>query len=188
MVEKIQLESDEHILLQVRKHWFVLALQVLGIIVAALIPLLFVFVATNLQTFNIVNIPFDYPTVIAFYTLWLLLLWMMLFNIWTNYYLDVWTVTNKRLIAVDQKGFFFRTTASFRFERLQDIIVSVDGIIATLLDFGSLEIQTAGIEKNFKAYNLPSPAHIKSTILNSTDILIARNKPNQATQNETAGT
>jgi hypothetical protein len=41
IAEKIQLESDEHILLQVRKHWFVLCAQMIGVIIVALLPLFF---------------------------------------------------------------------------------------------------------------------------------------------------
>ncbi len=39
------------------------------------------------------------------------------------------------------------------------------------LDFGSLEMQTAGEQRNFKATGLPSPGYIKATILRSTDII-----------------
>ena len=35
-IEKIQLENDETILAQVRKHWFVLTVQIAGLVGAAL--------------------------------------------------------------------------------------------------------------------------------------------------------
>jgi hypothetical protein len=38
--EKIQLEVDERVLMQVRKHWFVIAGEFFAIIVAALVPLI----------------------------------------------------------------------------------------------------------------------------------------------------
>lgn len=169
--EKIQLENDEQILLQVRKHWFVLATRVLSILVLAILPLIF---PVALGSFVALFIEIDTSLLVALYTSWLIVMWMMLFGVWTNYYLNIWIVTNKRLIAVTQHGFFFRTVASFRLERMQDIIVSVNGILATLLDFGTLEIQTAGEEKNFKVSGIPSPADIKATILQSADTLIAR--------------
>ncbi len=171
-LENLTLEEDEQVLIQVRKHWFILALQVVSVVVIAILPpILAIFVLKTIP------ISFDVSkyinVAVALYTGWLLVMWMTLFSVWTNYYLDVWTITNKRLIAVDQKGFFFRTTASFRLERLQDTIVSVDGLLATLLDYGSLEVQTAGEEKNFKAYGLPSPGNLKGIILSATDTLLA---------------
>ncbi len=180
MVEKIELEQDEQILLQVRKHWFVIGMQLFAIVLVAILPsILYVAVVT------LVPLKFDISGytnfAVALYTAWLLICWMALFSVWTNYYLDVWTVTNKRLIAVDQRGFFFRTTASFRLERLQDVIVSVNGILASLLDYGELELQTAGEERNFKATGLPSPGNIKGMILGATDTLIAGSTQNTKT-------
>jgi ABC-type multidrug transport system fused ATPase/permease subunit len=180
IVENLTLETDEHVLIQVRKHWFVLALQILSILIVTILPL--ILIVLILKT---IAIPFDVseyvPVAVALYTAWLLIMWMALFSVWTNYYLDVWTITTKRLIAVDQRGFFFRTTASFRLERLQDTIVSVDGILATLLNYGSLEVQTAGEEKNFKGYGLPNPGNLKGIILQATDTLLAQSRPNTHT-------
>ena len=171
-IKKIKLESDEKILLQVRRHWFVLATQIFGIVIAAILPsIVYTVIFNNVQIAEIftLNVPAEIP--VALYSAWLLVVWMALFNIWNNYYLDVWTITSKRLIVVDQKGFFSRTTASFRLDRLQDIEISVHGMLATFLDYGSLEIQTAGEERNFSATGLPSPGSLKALILRATDLL-----------------
>lgn len=168
-IKKIQFESDEQILVQVRKHWFVLAMQILGLVGTALVPLILYLFIMNADIPGMERYSASSGVIFTLYSAWLLIVWMSLFSVWNNYYLDVWTITNKRLIAIDQQGFFSRTTASFRFERLQDMEVSVNGIIATLLDFGSLEIQTAGEEGNFKAYNLPKPGDLKALILAATE-------------------
>lgn len=164
--EKLQLDTDEHVLLQIRKHWFVLCMNVVSILIVAILPLpFFIIIARSgiLPEF----ITFNTAFLIALYTGWLIIQWMILFSAWTNYYLDVWVVTNKRLIAVDQRGFFSRKMASFRLERMQDITVSVNGILATFLDYGTLEIQTAGEEGEFKVSGMPSPIEIKSIILSA---------------------
>lgn len=173
--EKIQLETDEVVLLQIRKHWFVLCIQFFFVLFLALFPGVFLFLTLDSATVA-QALPFNASIFIALYSGWLIIMWMILFSIWTNYYLDVWTITNKRLIAVNQRGFFSRVVASFRLERMQDITVTVHGIIATFLDFGTLEIQTAGVEKNFRVHGIPSPADVKAVILSSTDSLISSNK------------
>lgn len=164
--QKLQLDTDETILFRVRKHWFILAIEILGIIIVALIPLLFFKVVMPLLPLATANISYT-GYLLASYTAWLIILWISFFNIWTNYYLDVWTLTNKRLIAVDQHGLFRRTTASFRLERMQDVTISVNGILATFLKFGMLEIQTAGEERNFKVRGLPDPEQLKLAILDA---------------------
>ncbi len=166
--EQLQLEAGEHIVIQVRKHWFLLSLQILNIFILGVLPIFFASILKSLPV-PLIQVSLSYPILISLYSAWLVILWMLLFSIWTNYYLDVWTITNKRVIAVDQRGFFFRNTASFRLERVQDVIVSVNGIIATMFNYGSLEIQNASEINNFIAHGLPNPAGIKSLIFNGSD-------------------
>lgn len=163
--ETLHLDADETIIFSVRKHWFVLALEVFGLAVVALLPLLlYAFGASSIsEAMGGSSVPYF----IACYAIWLMGVWMALFSIWTNYYLDVWTLTNKRFIAVDQHGLFHRTTASFRLDRLQDVTISVRGIIQTFLHFGALEVQTAGEEQNFRVTGLPDPEVLKSQILDA---------------------
>jgi membrane protein YdbS with pleckstrin-like domain len=181
-IEKIKLETDEHILLEVRKHWFVITLQWFAIILIAILPLFIYTIFALTKILLPVLEQLSIGVLLALYACWLVGVWMALFNVWTNYYLDVWTITNKRLITVDQRGFFFRKTASFRFDRLQDVAVSVNGLLATLLDYGTIEIATASEGGIFKVSGLPKPQEIKATILKATDEMRGTNTaPDQIT-------
>lgn len=175
LTEKIKLESDEQVIIQVRKHWFILFLQLFNVVVLALFPLLVYLLLSYFATDYLGTLDLSaYTNLILYvYLAWLLIVWMIGFNVWTDYYLDVWTITNKRLITIDQRGLFYRTTGSFRLERLQDMNVEINGLIATFLDFGTLEAQTAaGIEDEFRAHGLPHPRELKSTILAAADNLM----------------
>jgi hypothetical protein len=86
----------------------------------------------------------------------------------------VWTITDRRIIAVDQRGFFRRFIASFRYERLQDINVEINGFIETMLDFGDIHAQTAGHDVTFRIGDVPDPRGVKALILQATDDLAAR--------------
>ncbi len=179
LAEKIQLEADEHILIQVRKHWFVISMQLLGVVLIAALPIFFQVVFTYLPPRIHEAIPFtlETPVLTSLYAGWFIIMWMALFNIWTNYYLDVWTITNKRLISVDQRGLFNRNTGSFRLERLQDINVSIRGIIPTFLNYGLLEAQTASEDREFVAYNIPEPQELKALILSAADSITFGESP-----------
>lgn len=184
--EKIQLEHDEEILIQVRKHWFVIGMQMLGVVMFALIPLILVVILTSFAEFLPLQV-FDHTkTFIALYTGWLICSWMALFSIWTNYYLDVWTITNKRLIAVDQRGLFNRNTGSFRLERLQDINVTVRGVLATFLDYGDLQAETASEDRDFVARAIPKPQELKALILSATDKITFTQPPHAEGETATA--
>lgn len=180
LYERIKLEADERIITTVRKHWWIIFAQTLVVLFLAIVPTAFLQLTLNLdligtiinqetlQTF-ILNHAWE---VIFLNAAWLLLLWMTLANFWTDHYLDLWTVTNKRVIAVDQHGFFRRSIGSFRLERLQDMNIEVNGILATLLDYGTIEAQTAGgSEEEFRANYMPRPRELKSLIIKAADDL-----------------
>lgn len=182
LADKIQLGSDENVLIQVRKHWFVLVAKLFGLVVTALAPFVLGYTAIALLNSQEIAATVSlYANLLTFvYVAWLVIVWMMIYNTWTDYYLDVWTVTNRRIIAVDQRGLFSRNIGSFRLERLQDVNVEIRGIIATFLDFGTIEAQTAaGSEEEFRMHGLPKPRELKALILKTADNLIDeyRNRP-----------
>ena len=146
----LHLDPDEHVVLEVRKHWIVFISQALGLIFSALLPfaliLLIKIFAPDILT---INIPGNTSALfLFFYSLWLLALWLSFFISWTKYYLDVWYVTEKRIIAVDQRHIFDRGISNLRFDKIQDVTIDVRGFIPTLLKFGDIKVQTAG-EDNF---------------------------------------
>ena len=174
LAEKINLEADEVVLTQVRKHWFVITMQIVSLVFAGIAPavLYITFLILAGDTLR-ATASLYWQHMLFVYIVWLSFLWMGAFNLWTNYFLDVWTITNRRVIAVDQRGFFSRTIGSFRLERLQDLNIEVNGILATMLNYGTLEAQTAaGSEDEFKATGLPNPDELKSIILSAADKLM----------------
>ncbi len=173
--EQLKLEDGEYIVKQVRKHWFVLLAQTVGIVIMALVPI--VLVVMGLSGINTLpNINFDvhdlYGPAIFFMAAWFLVMWMTLFGIWTDYYLDNWIITTRRVIAIDQQGFFRRRVASFRLERLQNVTIDVHGIIATLLNFGNITAETAGNTEAFIIRGIPDPRGVKALIQEHADEVV----------------
>ena len=83
---------------------------------------------------------------------------------WTNYYLDMWLLTDKSLIDVDQIGLFAREISNLRLDKIQDITAEVIGPIDTILHIGTVHVQTAGGEKEFVISQVSSPNHVKGLI------------------------
>lgn len=162
--QSIHIQPDEHIILVVRKHWFVLLRDSIGVIIAGLIPF-FIISAFSASSGAA-------PALATFFTgVWLLAVWMMLFTIWTNYYLDIWIVTDRRIINIDQIHLFKRDVTVMRTERVQDITVEVHGLFATLLKFGNLEIQTAAPEiVSTTVQGIPNPTYVRNVILEYVDV------------------
>ncbi|MFN3187994.1 MAG: PH domain-containing protein [Candidatus Paceibacteria bacterium] len=176
LYDKIQLEPNEKVLTTVRKHWFIIIMEMLGILLFALIPLfLFVVIALTPLPFDMANTFLIYSAEIVFITAgWLLLSTMAGAAIWTHYFLDLWVITDRRIIVIDQVHFFNRKVSNFRLERLQDIKVTIRGIIPTLLNYGTVRAQTASAaESNFTSTGLPAPRELQSLIQTAMDARLA---------------
>jgi hypothetical protein len=172
LFEKIELEPSETVLIVVRKHWFIIVAELFGIFLLILAPLFLLIPAVLLPQI----IPFEFhleahlPYITFGICLWLLFSILTSFMIWTHYFLDLWIITDRRIIVIDQVSFFNRKVSSFRLERLQDIKVSIIGIIPTFLNFGTMRAQTASAaESNFMSTGLPDPRGLQSTIQKAMD-------------------
>ena len=162
----IKLDKDEKIILEVRKHWFVLFAETLFLIFLLLLPIFIMLAAESLHISKFIEINGDgiYLYIMAT-AIWLTLLWITFFVIWTDYYLDILIVTNKHIIDIEQKGLFSREISTFRLDRMQDITTEVNGLVATLLGFGNIQIQTAGESREFIAKGIPAPSNVRQRIL-----------------------
>ena len=173
LYEKIKLEPDEEILIEVRKHWFILVSELFGTFMMALVPffLMVAFVFIDLPDFVTKLNPGNHLALITFFiSLWMLMTLITGFTIWTHYYLDLWVVTDRRIILIDQIHFFNRNVSMFRLERLQDIEFYIQGFIPTLFNFGTIKAQTASaFEGNFKTTGLPDPRGLQAIIQKAMD-------------------
>src|SRR4051812_6721525 len=105
----IILEEGERIILEIRKHWLVFISEAFIIFISALAPAIMLVFVVRAGLIHIPEVSARFSNLFFFvYSLWLLVLWMVLFLFWTDYYLDVWLVTDRRIIAIDQKGLFNR--------------------------------------------------------------------------------
>ena len=160
------LQEGEEVVKIVRRHWWVVLSESLFVSVLAVVPIFFYEVASIfLARFNYV-VENQAALFLFFYFLWLLILWMVFFLVWTNYYLDIWVITNRRMIDIEQKGLFHREISTLRLDRIQDVTVEVKGILGTFFKFGNIIVQTAGEHKAFIIRDASHPEGVKETIMN----------------------
>lgn len=172
LFEKIELEADEVVLKVIRKHWFVIVSALFSAFTLIFIPVIILFAVIIFP--DIIPAEFNFETHLSFVgygiSMWLLFSLLAGFMTWTHYYLDLWIVTDRRIIVIDQIHFFNRKVSSFRLERLQDIKVTVNGILPTFLNFGTIQADTAGSSNShFMTAGLPDPRGIQSLIQKAMD-------------------
>src|SRR3990167_7284967 len=88
-------------------------------------------------------------------------LMLFLFVHWLEFYLDVWVVTNERVINVDQRRLFSRRVSEVRLAQVQDITSEVEGFLHTFFKFGDINLQTAAESGKFTFKNIPNPDNVR---------------------------
>jgi len=91
--------------------------------------------------------------------------WLFAFLEFTDYYLDIWIVTSERILATEQKGLFNRVASELHLAAVQDVTSELRGMVGTFLDFGDVQVQTAGEKERFQFDNVDHPEKVKETII-----------------------
>lgn len=164
----IQLQPDEKIVMKARRHWFVVFSEVVAMFFMLLVPLVGSFLISNSGIITIRGN--NTYLILAVESMWILFIWLMFSKFWVNYYLDVWVITSKRLIDIEQKGFFHREVSTLNFENIEDISVTIRGIIPTFLKYGEIRVQTAAESREFVMRMAANPIDIKNTLLRLIDL------------------
>lgn len=158
----LKLDENEKLIAVFRKHIFYFITEILGIVLIAVLPL---FIFPFLKMFLAFDSMQSGYFFFLIYFMFLTILWNVVFILWTDYYLDMWILTDKRLIDVEQKGLFSREVSSLRLENIQDLKLEVSGFISTFVGMGSVHVQTAASEKEFIIHNAKNPEEVKKLIL-----------------------
>lgn len=84
-------------------------------------------------------------------------------------------VTDRNITQVLQNGLFSRKVSQLNMVNVEDVTSEQKGIFATMLGYGSLVIETAGEQANFKFTYCPKPGYHAKIILNARETILGQN-------------
>lgn len=155
-------EETEKVLDVIRRHWFSYTIFVFFAI-AMLVP---VVIALVYGVSNSENISRGWINVgIIALSIYTLSIFGLLIFGFIDYYLDVYVLTDHRIVDIAQNGFFKRKISELNVRQIQDVNAEVNGIFATIFHFGDVFIQTAGERENFIFRSVPHPYRTSKRIL-----------------------
>ncbi|MFA5130033.1 MAG: PH domain-containing protein [Patescibacteria group bacterium] len=161
------IQSDEEIVYALRRFWFALIPDFIGAFFIFAIP-----VGTYIYLSNAQPAFFQDPARFAMFlmgaSLFFLYGWLFLFQNFADWYLDVWIVTNRRIVNIEQHGLFGRTTSELMLYNVQDVTSDIRGFFATMFSYGNISIQTAAEKEHFLFENVAHPNEIAKRILELT--------------------
>lgn len=89
---------------------------------------------------------------------------------------DGFLITNQRIVDFDQKGFFDRRVSETTYEKIQDISFRKKGFWQTLLNYGTVVVQTASAQVNLELKNISGPEKVQSLLVELTKKVTAQDK------------
>jgi ABC-type multidrug transport system fused ATPase/permease subunit len=160
--------EGEKVVLHFRRHWFIflnLFLVYFGLSLLPVIVVMFLGINNNVNIFDFINNnEFIKAVALVIGFVYYLAMLVFTFTMWTENYLDVWTLTSERIINREQKGLFNRVVSELGLSSIQDITVEQKGIFATILQYGDVYVQTAAEKERFVFQKVPNPYHISKII------------------------
>ena len=88
---------------------------------------------------------------------------------WLVWYLDLYILSSKRIIDIEQKTLFLRQVSETSLDKIQDVTFEINGFLATLFNYGNVRIETAGKETIITLEQIKNPESIQKKIFNTQD-------------------
>lgn len=156
-------EPNEEVVIFLRRHWIDLLKIFLFtglLLVVPIVVLTFLIIAGA----DLFMDPLWGPVGSAILASYLLIVLILTATEITDYWLDVWIVTNERIINIEQHGLFKRLVSEVRLDQIQDITSETLGFMETFLTYGDVYIQTAANKERFQFKNVDNPDDVKVKI------------------------
>jgi uncharacterized membrane protein YdbT with pleckstrin-like domain len=156
-------EEGEEILVVLRRNWFNILVQFIPVLVLTAILFLSLFFLPSI--FQILKDPALQNFFYFLESLLAMFICILFFLIWVDYYLDTWIITDRKIVNIEQKGLFSRTTSELAMDKIQDITTEVTGMFPTLVNYGDVFVQTAAEKERFIFRKVSNPYKIKDLLM-----------------------
>jgi len=166
--ELIKKKDYEEVLHVLRRHPITFFPQIIFLMVIFIAPFI-LFSIFQILNPNLLNNTFIYTLLIFVFGIFYLLSILIFYIHFIDYYLDVWIVTNDRIIDIEQFGLFSRTVSEVDLFRIQDVTSTVHGIFPTFFNYGDLHIKTASSNIDVIFRKIKDPNIIREQLIKLSD-------------------
>lgn len=148
--------SNEQIVLLLRPHPITLLKQTVLVIAAIIFPL----VAGN--SFLTDFFPHNY--LFAMGLAWYMLTFSFALQTFLDWFFSVFIITDERVIDVDFLSLLSKDVSAAKIDVIEDISSKTGGFLASIVDYGTVYIQTAGEHPEIQFENVPHPARVAALL------------------------
>jgi len=144
--------SQEKVLLLLRRHPVTQVGWIITAIFLAILP--FLFSAVGLLQFLPSN--YQFAATIG----WYLLIIGFSLESFLSWFYNVYITTDERIIDVDFYNLLYKNISAAKIDNIEDITTEAGGVLASVFNFGTVKIQTAGSVTEFDFEDVPQPAKV----------------------------
>ena len=152
-------DPDEEIIFELRKHELTLILDFFKVFLSLLIFFSMIYFFHSYI--------FSSWFMICFLGIWFLVTLVYGFYEWTVWYLDLYVLTDKRVVDIEQKTLFSRQVSESSLDKIQDVTFEINGFLATFFNYGNVKIETAGKETVITLDQVKDPEHLQKIIFDA---------------------
>ncbi|MBU0597020.1 PH domain-containing protein [Patescibacteria group bacterium] len=91
--------------------------------------------------------------------------YVLFYTQFVEYYLDMWIVTNDRIVDIEQLGLFARSVSELDLFRIQDVTTDVHGFFSTIFHYGDVTVKTASSNVGIVFRNVPNPNKVREDLI-----------------------
>lgn len=145
-------ETHEKIVLLLRQHWFTQLKWVITAIVMVFVPL-------ALARIPLLDFLSDKGQLMAI-IIWYLLVVAFVYEQFISWYFHVFIITDERVIDVNFYNLLYKEVSEAKIDNIEDVTYRQGGVIRALLNFGDVNMQTAGEKREFMIEDVPLPSRV----------------------------
>lgn len=155
--------GTEEVLCFCRKHWVVILPHLAGFIFGGFIFFPYLVFADKDAVIRVMAEPV-YKVSAFIIAIGLTYLLHRFFIRLFNFYLQIFIITNYRIVDIDKTVFFRDNRDAIDLPEIQDMKMKQNGLIPTLLEYGELHILLSSVSEPKCFYFIPNPAYHFSKI------------------------
>ncbi len=164
LAELIHQKSYEKVVHKIRRHPLTFIPIALLFIILLLVPVVLYWVIASIFP-NLLTGPLSYPLLVLLSSVYFLSMYLLFFVRFIDYYLDLWIITNDRIVDIEQHNLFSRSVTELDLFRIQDVTAEMHGFFATIFNYGDVLVKTASSNTHIVFYNVAAPNRIREQLI-----------------------
>jgi uncharacterized membrane protein YdbT with pleckstrin-like domain len=159
-------EENERVILFLRQHIVVNVPWILTALIFLIAPTFLFPIFLNLVRVSIA-VPAGYILVGTIF--WYVATFGFVLGKFLGWFFNIYIVTNERVVDIDFRYLLYKNFSEAELTKIQDISYTSGGILSTIFNYGTVNVETAGEVPSLEFDMVPAPERVVETIRSLTE-------------------